>query len=251
MEVLAFNHRLPHFAKIHVISESAETFSAIRTSMRDSSKIVEVVRPETTFRSIFWYANSVLASDRGAITVFANADIQFDDTILCAERILKQAQATDLFGNRTILTLSRRNHPRCAATSLGIRNLGWAKANIFIDLCVTPGSSVDTWIIASPVPPHILESLDFHPFVWYADPNAAGRFNNGGWKTFNPCEVVHTFHLHCAPRVSMASHKLSDADPKLKKFPYVKSKHHLPSKLQVDCPRIIAQAYLSDELLKL
>jgi hypothetical protein len=231
LEVVSMNYALPHIANIHVLTEDPRCIDELRTALVESSKLVPVMRKtQALYNEIFTYANGILERMPGSTVMFANSDILFDDTLMCADRIIRNAMANPKYAGKTILSLARRLPTRCPVAAGGVP---WKHERF--DLCEQRTTSVDTWIIRSPVPPNILNTLKFKPNQWAADPNAVGRFKAGGWLTFNPCDDVHSYHMHCKP-----GERSRAMDQEMRKMPSAKSTFVIPAPMKVDCPAMVA-----------
>jgi len=109
----------------------------------------------------------------GSLSLFANTDIYFDDTINDLKRTLS--------GKQDFLALSR-----------------WEVVQGKTHMHSSPHWSQDVWGISDPtaIDEKLISSLDFSIGVPRCDNKIAYAFAIRGWSIYNPCSLVKSYHLH-------------------------------------------------------
>lgn len=115
-----------------------------------------------TYSEIFSFCNKFLPA---SIVILANADIYYDST-------LRHIQEVDLSG--TMIALSRYEDPHH-------------------DRPIVGPNSQDTWILKTPIN---IKNADYTQGVMGCDGKIAYHASNSGYKVYNPCYTIKSYHFH-------------------------------------------------------
>lgn len=180
------NINLKSVSKVHILWEDVNPLTLFNHSMNHKIKLLRL-NMQPTYQKLFEYANSILPQN--SIAIIANADIYFDKTLEC----LRPS------ANKTVnkmIALTRRHSPRCGKRSdhKGIR-----------DLCLHYIGSHDAFLFKIPlkVSKDMLNNLNFTQNVGMGVENRVlYEFQRAEesyrYKVYNPCQLIHGFHLHCS-----------------------------------------------------
>lgn len=160
-----------------------------------------------TYRSLFERAN---AHQPGTVAVIANADIFFDESILCAT----------LLDEKIALALSRHPSPDCALAS-GYGDTGWEPLDFCAGYDPVRAASHDVFAFVTPLPPAFLSALgDLRVNQFGAENVVVYLLKQAGYRVINPCANIHAFHQHCdaRTRASSARHSAGSVASKRKQF---------------------------------
>ena len=159
------NHQNSHFSKIVAIVDDGS-----EPPINDDKVISVQVKTRPTYK--LWL-NLAQKYAPDAVSIFANADIYFDNSICQIATVLKE--------HKTVIALSR-----------------YEKVNGDTFPHPNPHWSQDAWAIKRPseLSPDFLSKLDIPVGVPRCDNKVAYYFAVHGWKIYNPFNFLSCFHLH-------------------------------------------------------
>lgn len=172
------NQRLSTVARTHRIYEHGMSFTP---SSGVTGRVLSADE-NVTYRTLF-----AEAQDFGGVVVLANADIYFDESLLCASMI----------SNRTVLALSRHPSPDCFTKSAR-----GDRGSEPVDFCdgyhPTHQASHDVFVFTPPMPITFLHALgDLKVNQFGAENVVIALLKAEGFHVVNPCANIHAFHQHC------------------------------------------------------
>lgn len=159
-----------YFIIVHSDEETEKISSLLPTS--SSSTLLHITSKRPTFGQLFALMAECSAEDD--INIFSNSDIAFDGSLSHLYKLDKQE----------FICLARWNvigeyKPPFASAVLQVKAL----------------ASQDTWICKGR-PVQNLFSLNFTPGVLACENALAGAAEQAGYKIFNPCLLVKSYHIH-------------------------------------------------------
>nr|WIL05003.1 hypothetical protein Cduv_523 [Cedratvirus duvanny] len=172
-----FTHNvgLKEISNYYIIVHSDEEAQKISSLLPENSSSVIVVQIKNK-RPTFGYLFSLMAdySTEQDINIFCNSDIVFDGTLSHLQKLRKDE----------FICLARWNvtgayQAPFSGSVLQVKSFG----------------SHDTWICKGK-PVQNLFSLDFTPGVLGCDISLAHHLEEAGYKTFNPCLLLKSYHIH-------------------------------------------------------
>lgn len=160
--------------KLHRICKSSPSHPAL---------IVRKISTQPTYKILLATAQKWL---KGKVVVVAHADIYFDQTILCARKLVNNAN--------TMMALSRQPSPFCPTGSSGASTQ--QGVHFVKNLCEDYYNSHDAFIFKSPASVDVSQ-LSIHPNRFGAENVFIRSFKLAGYQVMNPCKDVHALHYHC------------------------------------------------------
>lgn len=175
------------FKNYYIDPDKARDAELIEVRRRDQANplIGQIVniggRP--TFADIFRRVNEV--AELGDISIVANADICFDDTL----------SGVPVIGSDDCWALSR-----------------WEDTDALLELRVSDDSQ-DAWIFRGPIRQKLIDTANFPPGKAGCDNALLARIATAGYKASNPAKSIRAIHLHSSG-VRRYSKRREDAVPK-------------------------------------
>lgn len=141
-----------------------------------------------TYAALLARANAVTPA--GSVAVVANADIYFDESLLCA----------GLLSPRVALALSRHPSPDCAAASAR-GDTAWEPADFCAGYDPVRAASHDAFAFVAPLDGAVIARLGALRVNEFGAENVVvWALRRAGLRVVNPCANVHAFHQHCDAR---------------------------------------------------